>query len=93
MYSAEKALTDHKDAVPADVKSGIEAKITELKAVKDTDNLDEIKNKTSALSTEMQKIGEAMSKAQNQQNPTENKEENTDGNVRDAEIDDTDKNV
>ncbi len=93
IYTAEKALTDHKDAVPAEVKTGVEAKIAELRTVKDGDNLDDIKAKTGALSTEMQKIGTAMSGAQNQANQAEKQAEKTEENIRDAEIDDTDKNV
>ncbi len=96
IYTAEKALLDHKDAVPAEVKTGVEDKMGELRAVKDSDNLEDIKTKTQALSTEMQKIGSAMNQTQNStENQTTNPEstqETPDENVRDAEIDDDKKN-
>ena len=93
IYTAEKALTDHKDAVSVEIKNGIEAKISDLRTVKDADNLEEIKGKSTALSTEMQKIGSAMNQTQNEGTPTQGPTENKNGNVRDAEIDDTDKNI
>lgn len=93
IYTAEKALTEHKDAVPADVKTSIEAKIADLKAVRESDNLEAIKEKTATLSTEMQKIGSAMSEAQKGTAEAEKPKENSEENVRDAEIDDDQKNV
>ncbi len=97
IYTAEKALIDHKDAVPADVKTAVEGAITALKSVKDSDNLDDIKAKTATLSTEMQKIGSTMNQAQNPaQNSTtnpENTQNSEDGNIRDAEIDDDKKDA
>ena len=64
IYTAEKALKDNGDKVPADIKTDVEAKVTELKAVKDGTDLEAIKKATEALSDHMQKIGEAMAKAQ-----------------------------
>jgi molecular chaperone DnaK len=93
IYTAEKALTDHKDAVSPEIKSGVEAKIAELKTAKDGDNLEDIKTKTSALSTEMQKIGSAMNQAQTPPENSEKTAENNEENIRDAEIDDNGKNV
>ncbi len=93
MYTAEKALSEHKDKVPADVKTAVETKISELKAVKDSDNLDDIKSKTEALSTEMQKIGSAMNQTQNAAESAPKTEEKSDENIRDAEIDDDKKDV
>ncbi|MBP9711798.1 MAG: molecular chaperone DnaK [Candidatus Pacebacteria bacterium] len=63
LYTAEKALKDGGDKVPADVKTNVEAKITALKGVKDGTDGDAIKKATEELSSEMSKIGEAMSKA------------------------------
>lgn len=92
IYTAEKALQDHKDAVPADVKSAVESAISALRGVKDSEAIDDIKTKTNTLSTEMQKIGTAMNQAQNtaqNQATNEQKSQNSDeGNIRDAEIDD-----
>ncbi len=72
IYTAEKALKDAdgvpegEKRVPEDVRRSVEDKITALKGVKDGNDLEAIKNATSALSTEMQKIGEAMMKTQQQ---------------------------
>lgn len=64
IYTAEKALKDNGDKIPAEIKSDVEAKITELKAVKDGTDLEATKKATEALSEHMQKIGEAMAKVQ-----------------------------
>jgi molecular chaperone DnaK len=97
IYTAEKALIDHKDAVPAEVKTSVEGAVTLLKTAKDTDNIEDIKAKTQTLSTEMQKIGSAMNasqnQAQNQNTQSENTQNSEEGNVRDAEIDDNKKDV
>jgi len=93
IYTAEKALKDNKDKVPEDVKKGVESKIEELKKVKDGGDMTTIKSASEALSTEMSKIGEAMSKANPQQPPTPGAEGNGggenpggDGTVKDAEF-------
>ncbi len=76
IYTAEKAIKDAPN-LPEDIKAGVNEKIDALRKEKDTDNLDSIKSATSALSTEMQKIGEYMNKnaqgapAGESQSPTE----------------------
>ncbi len=85
LYTAEKALQDHKDAVPADVKAGVEEKIKALREVKDKDNNEDIKTKTHELSSEMQKIGEAMQNQAPQEGAQKPEEKPEDGNIRDAE--------
>jgi molecular chaperone DnaK len=62
MYTAEKALKDAGDKVPAGLKTEVEAKITALKGVKDGTDAEAIKKATEELSSEMSKIGEAMQK-------------------------------
>lgn len=62
-YTAEKALKDGGDKVPADIKKSVEEKMEALKKVKDGDDKDAIKKATEELSTEMQKIGQAMYKS------------------------------
>lgn len=84
IYTAEKSLRDVGDKVPSEIRSSIEAKIEDLKKVKDGDNSTEIKNSTNALSLELQKIGEAMSK--NSSTKDENSGKGGDGNVRDADF-------
>ena len=101
IYTAEKALKDAdgepagEKRIPEEIRRGVEDKITMLKGVKDGQDLETIKNATSALSTEMQKIGEAMMKQQpaSDNNSSETKpedkkdegQEGSEGNVRDAE--------
>ncbi len=63
IYTAEKAVKDAGDKVPADVKTNVETKIANLKSVKDGTDAEAIKKATEELSAEMSKIGEAMQKA------------------------------
>ena len=62
IYTAEKALKDNGDKIPVEIKTDVEGKIADVKAVKDGTDVEAIKKSTEALSTAMQKIGEAMSK-------------------------------
>jgi molecular chaperone DnaK len=82
LYTAEKALADAGDKVPADVKSGIEAKIATLKDVKDKDDVTAIKTAQEELSTEIQKIGQYM----NQQGDAGAASTPEEPGVRDAEV-------
>ena len=63
VYTAEKALKDHADAVPADIKTEIEEKIKAVNEAKSGEDKAAIEAASEALSTSMQKIGEIMSKA------------------------------
>ncbi|HEU0080467.1 MAG TPA: molecular chaperone DnaK [Candidatus Paceibacterota bacterium] len=63
-YTAEKSLKDAGDKVPADVRADVEAKVADVRKVKDGSDVEAIKKATEALSASMQKIGEAMAKAQ-----------------------------
>ena len=63
IFTAEKSLKDAGDKVPADVKTGVEAKIAELRTAKEGSDMAAIKTATEALSNEMMKIGEVMNKA------------------------------
>lgn len=78
IYTAEKGLKDA-PTLPEDIKTGVNAKIEDLRKVKDGTDLDAIKSASEALSTEMQKIGEYLNKNQATPNaeeakPTENTE-------------------
>jgi len=84
-YSAEKALKDAEGKIPDELKKGVEEKISTLRGVKDGTDRTAIKNASDALSSEMMKIGEAMSK----QAPTGQNEppkENPEGPIRDADV-------
>lgn len=63
IFTAEKSLKDAGDKVPADLKTAVESKVSELRAVKDGADMQAIKTATEALSQEMMKIGEILSKA------------------------------
>jgi len=87
IYTAEKAIKDNGGKIDASIVKGVEDKIADLKKAKDGTDADVIKKASEALSTEMQKIGEAMQKAQ-QSAPgqTGATEEKKDENVKDAEF-------
>ncbi|HEY4506068.1 MAG TPA: molecular chaperone DnaK [Candidatus Paceibacterota bacterium] len=68
--TAEKALRDAGDKVPADIKGAVEEKIKSLQNIKEGGDATVIKNATEELSREMQKIGESMMK-NNQEPPKE----------------------
>ncbi len=84
IYTAEKSLKDHGDKVPAETRSEIEAKISDLKSAKEKDDKNEIATKTEALSDSLQKIGEIMQKAATEAAAKEAESKNND--VRDAEV-------
>jgi molecular chaperone DnaK len=67
LYSAEKAVKENEAKITSEIKDGVNAKISALRAVKDGTDMEAIKKATSDLSAEMSKIGEHMSK--NQQTP------------------------
>jgi molecular chaperone DnaK len=60
IFTAEKALKDAGDKVPAEVKSEIEGLINELKPVVHTAPVEEVKTKSDKLSETIQKIGSSM---------------------------------
>ncbi len=64
IYAAEKAIKENGEKAGAEVVKEVEDKITDLKSVKDKDDLAAIKSATEALSTTLSKIGEAMMKNQ-----------------------------
>ncbi len=63
-YTAEKALRDAGDKVSADIKTAVQAKIDELKKVKDSEDIHAINKAAEELGQEMQKIGSAAYAAQ-----------------------------
>ncbi|TSC62424.1 MAG: molecular chaperone DnaK [Parcubacteria group bacterium Gr01-1014_48] len=90
IYMAEKSLKDNAGKIPEDITKDVEAKIADLKKVKDTNEVAPIKSATDALSTSMQKMGEHVYKQGSTPggetaNPNDG---NTpgDGNVRDVDF-------
>jgi len=74
VYTAEKAMRDAGDKLPANDKKDIEDKIEALKKVKDGEDLVAIKKATDDLSQAVQKVGAAM--YQNQKSETGNQNSN-----------------
>ncbi len=74
IYTTEKTLREAGDKISSDSKKEIEEKIEALRKVKDGDNMEEIKNKTSELSLAIQKIGAELYKAAREKKPEEKEE-------------------
>jgi molecular chaperone DnaK len=94
LYTAEKSLKEHGEKIPAETKTEIEGKVTELKSALEKSEKTEIETKTEALSDALQKIGEIMQKAAAEHAAEEKPEEKKwESDVRDAEVtkDDTEK--
>ncbi len=85
-YAAEKALKDNGDKIPAEIKTGVEAKIETLKTAKAGTDMAALKKASEELSSEISKIGEAMSKASAQTPPNATEEKTKEDNVREAEF-------
>ena len=63
IHSTEKSLGEYGDKVGADEKTAIETAITELKGVLESEDAEQIKEKTASLAEASMKLGEAMYKA------------------------------
>lgn len=86
IFSAEKAVKEHGDAVDDETKTKIEDAVKALKEVKDTDDKEAIEKKTAELSESMQKIGEIMQqKAAEDAKASEGAEEKTDTDSSEGE--------
>lgn len=85
VYTAEKSLKEHGDKIPAETKTEIEGKVSELKTALSGTDKAEITTKTDALSTSLQKIGEIMQKAATEAATNAN-EPTAEGTVHDAEV-------
>jgi molecular chaperone DnaK len=65
VYAAEKALREFGDKVPADTRSEVEAKVTDLKNAVQGEDVAVIKSATEALGQAVQKIGASVYQGQN----------------------------
>jgi molecular chaperone DnaK len=96
IYTAEKAIRESKDKLTAELVTAVEAKITALRASKDTDDMTVIKSDTDALSTELSKVHDEIAKAGAATGTTESQssaegqsgagEAPKNDNIRDAEV-------
>jgi len=62
IFTAEKSIKEYGDKVSIDVKASVEEKIAEVRKAKEGNDVSAIKSTLEALTTELSKIGEAMSK-------------------------------
>ncbi|MDP3763406.1 MAG: molecular chaperone DnaK [bacterium] len=85
VYTAEKSLKDV-PSIPNDIKTGVTVKIDALKKESSSDVLENIRTATEALSAEMQKIGEYMSKNPPAASAEGSSEPKQEGEVKDAEV-------
>jgi len=82
VYTSEKTLKDSGDKINPEMKKDVEEKIEALKKAKESDNIEEIKNNTQALSETIQKVGaELYKQAPKEEKPEgEKKEEKEEDN-------------
>jgi len=59
-FTAERTLKEHSDKVPGDLKTEVEAAITEVRAAKESQDADRTRQAVDRLSESMQKIGQAV---------------------------------
>jgi molecular chaperone DnaK len=59
-YQAEKTLRDNADKVPADLKEDVEAKVKDVRAAIEADDVDRMRTAVDALSSSLSRIGEAV---------------------------------
>lgn len=64
MFHAQKSLNEYKEKLPKDVVDDVQGKIDNLKKALEGDDLNKIRSAHTELESHMQKIGEAMAKAQ-----------------------------
>ncbi len=59
-FAAEKLLADNAEQIQEEQKTAVEAKVAEVRAVLDSDDVEELQTKVDELSTAMQEIGQAV---------------------------------
>lgn len=86
IFTAEKALKDAGDKVPAEIKTEVEEKIKALKEILDSGSKEDLESKTNELSETLQKIGQAAyQQGQQAQNQEEIESEEQEGEASSAE--------
>ncbi len=84
VYQTEKMLTDQAENISEEEKNTVEEKLTELKTLLDSDDIEEIKTATEALMTASQEFGQRIYESAAQENSESQSSEDDD--VVDAEI-------
>ncbi len=82
IYTTEKTMREAGDKINPDSKKEISARLESLNKVKDNDNIEEIKNKTSELSQAIQKVGAELYRKTNDQKPTDKGPETEEGEYK-----------
>ena len=90
IHGAEKSLADLGDKADADAKNEVEQAITDLKTSLEGEDISAIKEKTSALSAIMMKMGEAAYKASEQNNSKDSEEKEASSNENKEDVVDAD---
>jgi molecular chaperone DnaK len=85
IYSTEKSLKDNADKVDEETKKEVEKALEEARLVKDSDDLDELKGKTEALTQASMKMGQAIYGQQQQQQADGDDAEKKDDTTVDAD--------
>jgi molecular chaperone DnaK len=86
VFRSEKALSDHKDKIPAPLASEIQSRIDAVKKALQGTDIDLIKSATAELNTHIQKIGESLQQAGPQQAAGGPAEPKAKPDVEDAEV-------
>ncbi|MBR20015.1 MAG: molecular chaperone DnaK [Euryarchaeota archaeon] len=89
-HSVEKQLKEHGDKLSAEDKSKIEEDVNALKEALKSDNSDAIKDKVKSLTESAMKLGEAVYKSQQSEQPQQ-EEKTKDDNVVDADFEEVNK--
>jgi len=79
VFTAERSLKEAGDKVPADVRTDVEQKVSDLKSVIQTATAEDLKPKMEALSESMQKIGSAMNQQSGGSQPTDGEAASAEG--------------
>jgi len=85
IYVAEKSLKEAGEKISKEIKEEIEKKIKDLKAILDKGTKEELEEKTSILSEELQKIGQAMYNQQSKSAPSDDKSKKDKEDKKDVE--------
>ncbi|PJE64478.1 MAG: molecular chaperone DnaK [Candidatus Ryanbacteria bacterium CG10_big_fil_rev_8_21_14_0_10_43_42] len=88
IHTAEKALADGGEKVPADIKTDVESRIADLKKAKDGNDKPAIETAAKALSAAMQKIGEHLSSQQTNTEQSQTTKPSPEEPVQDADYKD-----
>lgn len=88
VYTAERSLKDAEGKVSEDIKKEVTEKLEELKSIKETGSVEDVKAKADALAESLQKIGAEMYKQQDaskgDETPTDEKTEDKEEKSEDA---------